>query len=1238
MKWITSTELNQWADKREFQSLLPELIRRLICASNPSITQLYFPSGDDISNPGWDGIVKSEGPIYIIDGYKIDAGLSLWELGATKEVKKKADSDYNKRSTDPLGQAPQYTTYVFVTPRKWPGATAWQETKQDEGVWKSIVVLTAIELEIWLQQCPAVALWLAEKYHGRRLVATTIDTYWKRWSIGETITLQPDILLGGRGAERERVYQTLQHPSISFVQSMTIEESMAFVAACILTNPENSVLKSRSLIVTDETTLIQLMDEYNNLIFITQSQNRQHAYALKKGHIIIYAVSPADDSLSENNSLIRLPEIEYTPFIESLVSSGQNRQYAKQLSQESMRNITTLRRLLKIDYTSPAWAKPKNIQDVIPAMLIGCWDERNEADRNIMADIAREPYEWYSRKLQQWLHSDDRPFVHIYGKWRIISPYEVWEMAGQHVTFDDFEHYYAALQQVVSGKTFDVTNHTAYSEHLKKGILQTAILISLTGNKATLNTPQSPELWIDCVIRNILRQSTVEWWIAYRHIIPIIAEASPDAYVDYIEEDIKKEDSIIHCLVSPQKAAYGGRDAFLRSLQMLLWEENLLLRVSKIILKLSVADGDLLKTSINILGTTYNIWFPQTYANTEQRLQALQTLSKTYPVQVFSLCTILLDNLKRGVVILSSPMRWRRFGHIRPNVTPQDVEQAKKQICLLLIQQCNHSENQIINLLELAQKKVLGITNRKQLFDFIVQNKERYIGNYGIINKVRQIIHHHQSYPHAGWAMTAHAIGAWEGLLQSLEKKDSILKHRWMFDASYIETPEVQSIYNIHERSKITLAIRSRALQEIVATTGYDGIKELVQIVKYPQTVGAVYAHISEVGAYEKVLPLIPQQSKALLDFAKGFFQAYASKHGIQAVITILNNLNCDEFAELRYIPLIAIEPSKPVLEYIDTLPESLQVAYWHQVTWGIGQNLIETENLIHQYNLVHRYDTSVNIIISRILDGIKLPAEIITATMIELFAKSDLITHHETELTNIIKHLDQREDVDKKRLFLIEFMYYDIIQQWEPEANLQLIDEIMANPQSMVVILRLALKSSVPMEQTGNMELIGQWKDLPTNLALNLISSIQQAPCLSHSNEFNEDALNDYVTQLREWGALAQRLPQVDYFIGELLANYPETEEYPPKAICEIIENLSDTDIIAGFKARLLGNRGVTVRYVEDGGLLEKAEAEKYKRYATKVQCTYPVIANVFNTLSKTYTHIAEEEDIQAALERLEF
>lgn len=79
MKFITSTHLKQWADTKESQALLPELIRRLICASVKQLDRLTFPCRDAGHTPGWDGMVSCREQIDLVP-----EGESLWECGVNQ--------------------------------------------------------------------------------------------------------------------------------------------------------------------------------------------------------------------------------------------------------------------------------------------------------------------------------------------------------------------------------------------------------------------------------------------------------------------------------------------------------------------------------------------------------------------------------------------------------------------------------------------------------------------------------------------------------------------------------------------------------------------------------------------------------------------------------------------------------------------------------------------------------------------------------------------------------------------------------------------------------------------------------------------------------------------------------------------------------------------------------------------------------------------------------------------------
>jgi hypothetical protein len=124
------TALVHWADRQDAWAKLPVLVRRLVRETTPRIEQLAFPGGDAVNLPGVDGrTVCAEGTVWV------PSGGTVWEMGCSKDPASKAQADYVKRCTEIPQTEQQGLTFVFVTPRRWPGRAAWiAEAKSKRGV------------------------------------------------------------------------------------------------------------------------------------------------------------------------------------------------------------------------------------------------------------------------------------------------------------------------------------------------------------------------------------------------------------------------------------------------------------------------------------------------------------------------------------------------------------------------------------------------------------------------------------------------------------------------------------------------------------------------------------------------------------------------------------------------------------------------------------------------------------------------------------------------------------------------------------------------------------------------------------------------------------------------------------------------------------------------------------------------------------------------------------------------
>jgi transcriptional regulator with XRE-family HTH domain len=97
VRWVTETDLAHWADRRDGQAMLPELVRRLILAERGYFPELRFASGESVQMHGWDGECRVDS-----GGDQIPGGWSGWELGTDQGPKRKADKDYKQRTKDAL--------------------------------------------------------------------------------------------------------------------------------------------------------------------------------------------------------------------------------------------------------------------------------------------------------------------------------------------------------------------------------------------------------------------------------------------------------------------------------------------------------------------------------------------------------------------------------------------------------------------------------------------------------------------------------------------------------------------------------------------------------------------------------------------------------------------------------------------------------------------------------------------------------------------------------------------------------------------------------------------------------------------------------------------------------------------------------------------------------------------------------------------------------------------------------
>lgn len=196
MKWITARDLEEWAGNLSARTAFPALVGDLIRATATDISAFRFPSGDKGQVRGFDGHLVATGvPPYVPDGE------SIWEFGVTKSDAAKADAEFTKHVGKISAADRMHMTFVFVSPQTWDNPQKklpeWVAEKQALREWADVLYIDGVQLEAWLESCPAVAARYARYELGRypHLGVKSSDEYWELYSTIQTVIVRRGVTL-----------------------------------------------------------------------------------------------------------------------------------------------------------------------------------------------------------------------------------------------------------------------------------------------------------------------------------------------------------------------------------------------------------------------------------------------------------------------------------------------------------------------------------------------------------------------------------------------------------------------------------------------------------------------------------------------------------------------------------------------------------------------------------------------------------------------------------------------------------------------------------------------------------------------------------------------------------------------------------------------------------------------------------------------------------------------------------
>ena len=1250
---IKGRDIAVWAARIDARQTLGGLVRRLVNSTGRGLFKVDFGAGDQAEQRGWDGIVGASSPTPWIP-----EGESGWELSCNARPTGKANDDFAHRvGSVPPGER-KARTFVFATPRTWPGKTTWANDKRKLGVWKDVRAYDASDLEQWIEQSVPVQIWFAERL-GRPVDGyRSLSQFWSDWADAAEPTLSPRLFAPAVERHSRRFREWLvDSPGRPFtIAADSRAEAIAFVAC--LPNGEDDGDGDRGIVFDTPSALNRLASAApGTFVAIAGTREVEEAFSGFRRNIHCVAPRPrncVDAADSPIDVVLDLPGDD--EFRKALEAMGIRRGKADRLALESARSPSILRRRLSVvpAVREPDWGRSRETAGkVIPAAMIGTWHAASAADREIVSLLAGTEYEAVECGVAEMLRLDDPPLWSI-GQYRgVVSRLDALFATAPYVTEGDLERAFLVAEYVLSesdpalvlpeGERFMAPVYGKVRDHskaLRRGMGETLILLSEYGERLFGERPGNDGIRIEHrvseLVRKLLSPLDMQKLLSFEADLPELAEAAPQAFLEAVESDLEGGGRIVIELMKPVDVGiFGGgcsRTGILWALECLAWFPEHLPRVVEILAQLSYRniDDNWTAKPRSSLDSLFRYWMPQTAASIEQRIRALEGLVSRHPEIGWSVALgmVRVSRVPRFASPNCRP-RWRgdpsSAGRSIAGEEGDRIVRRSRDICL---NWPIHDERTLGDLMEslddLDHPTGLEVCD---LLDRWVDEPQSDHAKESLRERLRRRL--------LDSKLRTTAIGArLDGTLSKLEPADIVVRHRWLF-ASGAPVHDFRDTSLTFEERFERVRIRQRdVLRTIWRDRGFVGLEHLIKDEHAARVTGSL-------------MPEILRGTKETVSFVRWCLDRMATRGARwyeSCLESFLWRIEGDSLPELvdeisrthgeggRLRVLVSM-PYRKAWKLLDAEPETFRTAYWERIEFGPGKYSSDDIHEMVDRLLAANRPLAALTCVCLGWDALE------TSRLVRLLhALADIEEWFDgSGIPDAFTSLDRRSDVPAEDKAKLEFTFFRVLERSEYGMP-NLVRQIMSSPAvyAEAVIRAFGREDEVDDPPHLRIDNADRRKDVAM-AAYELLEWFHRVPGSDARGVVDPAHLHQWLDDVRALCAQHGRVAVGDLSIGTLLSRaHPDDDDrWPCRAVCEALERISSAEVETGFIIGTSNARGVVTRQIGETGDQERELAAKYRGWAQQVAYEFPRVGAVLERIAEGYDGDASRRDTMANLQR---
>lgn len=886
------------------------------------------------------------------------------------------------------------------------------------------------------------------------------------------------------------------------------------------------------------------------------------------------------------------------------------------------------------------WNQHGSASKLALAMLLGSWNESNEADMEVVSQVVGEKYSDWIADLRETLQAHDAPLTYKNGVWNFKERLQSWTDLGGRLFDDHLDIFKAVALDVlcVNDPSFDLPGDERYaaaihgkvlphSGNLREGLAETLALVG--SQHATLtNCSQGKADSIALLsIRELFENSDWLRWGSLNRLLPTLSEAHPSEFLSAVENAIAACPSPFDMLFEQENGGVFGRNyitGLLWALEAIAWDELHLTRSTVVLAEIASHDpgGNWANRPGNSLTDIFLPWMPHTLASIEKRQAALKTICAEQPEVAWRLLESLLPNQHSTTSGTHKPV-WRQIipDEWGKGVTNVEYWELSRFCAELIVVQ---ADSDIAKLASLAgnydhlPQPASEALREKLLSEYCLSLPEQE--RLPIWSKLCNLIARHRRFPEADWSLGEESLEPLEEIADKLAPKTPSLLHRKLFSDSDFYLYKGDGDWR-EEQEKL-FQVRKAAMEDILTEGGIDKVLEFSSKVKNPHLVGEVLADFDRMDFDAELLPsLLDMEEQKSWSLAA----SYALRRRYMGGWQWFDHIDKSDWNPKQISNLLCALPfDRSAWDRAGQLLGENESEYWRHTGANIYQTGDDTEYALIKLLEHDRPSAVINGLSKNLFNKKDINPELACGALLALVQSEDQTGRIDSyHVTQIIKSLQESDGTDEEKLFQVEWAYVSLLDRHSEGSPVTLEKRLASTPSFFCELIQLIYRAEgVESDAAESNE---QSRNIASN-AYRLLSTWSTVPGTQADGEFNPEEFSKWLTAMEAIVKASGHYDVALIQLGYVLIYSPEGPDglWIHPVIAEAMNHRERTSLRDGYHTSVRNSRGVHT--VDPEAKPEKAFAEKYREKAEAVEnAGYQRLATTLREVAESYDREAE-------------